>query len=607
MEIINYESFGINKWLEQETSLLANFEDIQFYSTLEVDPETGETKLNEISAGLTTVNTGKMSQVEIDDLLGSISATQLTSGDISQPINLVSGHIQSANFTTGTTGWQINADGDAEFNSGTFRGDLIAGSIHIPDEDTTANSFHTNSSGDSWWGCTKTNFNTDNDNANAYILKTGVAKFQSVSVVGGVLDGTTTLGGRVGSTLASAINSSGNFLDTRLNTSTKEILSDFTFGASGAIKMTTDVNNGLWLSPTGILGKKASATTFSIDTSGNATFSGDITGSIITGGTVQTGTSGQRVVLASDTISIYDASALRMQAFGGQSSWTYFDTSGGVMGGMEGNVSASFGSSSTYGLQFGVKTGPSDAAFHLGVYNDKVETYIKLVPGNDDQYDLGGSTQQWKDLYIDGIAYIDGVGETLPPSSNDAYDLGTSAANWRKIYITDSASHGIYFGSTQTLYFSGGDLNVAVDLDVSGNIDATGNVECANLSLNNGGNTLIGDGTHVEFNGTSNAHLVPESGLIDSAQIGTSTNYWNQINYGSGGLVDRSATPSFTKKDEITLLNKMKKKNNSQKVDKTTVDNEFKSDGGIRLDSLVIALVGAIQKLDSRLKKVEGV
>ena len=75
-------------------------------------------------------------------------------------------------------------------------------------------------------------------------------------------------------------------INARLDTQSEEILGEFTFGASGAIKMITDINNGLWISPTGILGKKAGATTFAIDTSGNATYAGDLTAAQITTGSI---------------------------------------------------------------------------------------------------------------------------------------------------------------------------------------------------------------------------------------------------------------------------------------------------------------------------------
>lgn len=104
-------------------------------------------------------------------------------------------------------------------------------------------------------------------------------------------------------TIGSSINQSGQFIkdvvNTNLSTATKQILGDFTFGSYGAIKMITDDNNGVWLSPTGILGKKAGATTFTIGADGNATFSGNVIGATITGGTIQTATSGKRIRMVS--------------------------------------------------------------------------------------------------------------------------------------------------------------------------------------------------------------------------------------------------------------------------------------------------------------------
>ena len=66
-------------------------------------------------------------------------------------------------------------------------GGIIGGSLHIPDQDTTANSFHVETNGDTYWGCTQTNWNADNNNANAYVLSTGVAQFQSVTLTGSVI------------------------------------------------------------------------------------------------------------------------------------------------------------------------------------------------------------------------------------------------------------------------------------------------------------------------------------------------------------------------------------------------------------------------------------
>ena len=86
--------------------------------------------------------------------------------------------LQSADYKSGVSGWRFTAQGNLEANAGTFRGALEANSIDIPDT-TTANSFHTDSSGNSWWGATTIG------SANAKILNTGVATFANINITGG--------------------------------------------------------------------------------------------------------------------------------------------------------------------------------------------------------------------------------------------------------------------------------------------------------------------------------------------------------------------------------------------------------------------------------------
>ena len=85
--------------------------------------------------------------------------------------------MQSVNFKTGVSGWELSPDGNLEANSGTFRGALSANSLDIPDT-TTANSFHVNTAGDTWWGATT--FGA----AIASISKAGAAIFTNVSISG---------------------------------------------------------------------------------------------------------------------------------------------------------------------------------------------------------------------------------------------------------------------------------------------------------------------------------------------------------------------------------------------------------------------------------------
>jgi len=76
---------------------------------------------------------------------------------------------------------------DASANVLHVKGDLEVSSIHIPDQ-TTANSFHTDTAGNSWWGCNVADFQQDHNNAAAYILNNGVAKFNTVTYIGNSTD-----------------------------------------------------------------------------------------------------------------------------------------------------------------------------------------------------------------------------------------------------------------------------------------------------------------------------------------------------------------------------------------------------------------------------------
>ena len=88
-----------------------------------------------------------------------------------------------------------------------------------------------------------------------------------------------------------------------------------------------------------------------------------------------------------------------------------------------------------------------------------------FVPTTDDTYDLGGTGYEWKDLYVDGTAYIDsaeittltfgatttdtlivsttageGVGSDLVPTTDDTYDLGNTSYKWKDLFIDGTAT-----------------------------------------------------------------------------------------------------------------------------------------------------------------------
>ncbi len=123
----------------------------------------------------------------------AVNPALVGSGEYGSTTVMSAGSYASSNYKAGVSGWALMPT-LAEFNDVTVRGILVAGQIHIPDQNTTANSFHVQPDGDTWWGCTETNFNADPTNAKAYVLKSGAARFAEVIItnlqLGSDLNGT---------------------------------------------------------------------------------------------------------------------------------------------------------------------------------------------------------------------------------------------------------------------------------------------------------------------------------------------------------------------------------------------------------------------------------
>lgn len=170
--------------------------------------------------------------------------------------------------------------------------------------------------------------------------------------------------------------------------------------ASGIIKKGfTDANlsavslptNGIRVDSNGIYGRKSGATTFYLNTTGDAYFKGTIaastiTGTTVTGGTVQTASSGQRVVMngTDSRLDWYDSSGNIAGRI--YSNFVYWYLSNGTLMGSMGNISG---------------------AVTITGHNSN---NITLIPGSGAQVQVSG------DIYI--------VGEL---TMNDNIDVGS---NW---------------------------------------------------------------------------------------------------------------------------------------------------------------------------------
>ena len=133
-----------------------------------------------------------------------------------------------------------------------------------------------------------------------------------------------------------------------------------------------------------------------------------------------------------------------------------------------------------------------DAAADNVVFGADVNSSI--IPNTDSAYDLGSSSQEWRDLYIDGTAYLDAVNIT-----SIAED--TTLATDKKVQFRDT---GLYINSS-----ADGQLDIVADtevqiaattVDINGNVEISGDLTISGDDLTMGTNTsghiLVADGTN---------------------------------------------------------------------------------------------------------------
>lgn len=93
-----------------------------------------------------------------------------------------------------------------------------------------------------------------------------------------------------------------------------------------------------------------------------------------------------------------------------------------------------------------------------------------ITPDTDDTYDLGSSTKEWRDIYIDGTAYLDainfnGTAITATAAELNIMDGVTSTAS--ELNLVDGSSAGTIVNSKAVVYGSSGEVN-ATTLQVGG-------------------------------------------------------------------------------------------------------------------------------------------
>jgi len=142
-----------------------------------------------------------------------------------------------------------------------------------------------------------------------------------------------------------------------------------------------------------------------------------------------------------------------------------------------------------------------------------------LVPATDDAYDLGDDDKEWRNLYLDGVAYIDelqlatgasqGVSSSMIPKTDDQYNLGSTTREWKNLYLDGIAQVDILRVDETSRFF--GAVTAETNVTIKGYTTFSNNVY-----LNS--NTTLGDNfeDQVVINGelTVNSNTTFESHSI---------------------------------------------------------------------------------------------
>ena len=134
-----------------------------------------------------------------------------------------------------------------------------------------------------------------------------------------------------------------------------------------------------------------------------------------------------------------------------------------------------------------------------------------LIPSTDDARDLGSSTKEWKDLYIDGVANIDelavavgsgqGVSTSLIPKTNAAGSLGSTTREWNNLFIDGTAKiDDLTVDNNATV---AGTLGIT-GVTTAGTLNATAITASGTTALNGLTTTTITANSAVDLNSTLN-------------------------------------------------------------------------------------------------------
>ena len=173
-----------------------------------------------------------------------------------------------------------------------------------------------------------------------------------------------------------------------------------------------------------------------------------------------------------------------------------------------------------------------------GGENQVTFTNGAIVPSTDNDIDLGSSSVEFKDLFIDGTAHVDAIsldGTTITATASEINILDGVTSTASELNLVDGITAGTVSASKAVIVDSNKDISGFRNLSITGDLTVAG--DDITMGTNTAGNLLIADGTN--FNSIA---------VGDLSEISTVANddVFLAIDTSGGGLkkITRSAVVS---------------------------------------------------------------
>ena len=200
----------------------------------------------------------------------------------------------------------------------------------------------------------------------------------------------------------------------------------------------------------------------------------------------------------------------------------------------------------------------------------RVDVGSNLIPSNDNTYDLGSTTFEWKNIYIDGTTFTDqlanytasnaedttiNLSSSLIPATTNIFDLGSSTKQFKNVYID-----GISFIDHISGSGTAGDAHLTSSMHIVpgvNNIYTLGNTELKWKDLHVDGNAFLDTVRNTAIPSVTGSMIVSGNltpGKDDTYDLGASGAEWKDLYVDGTAYIDTLSLTSLATDIDISSI-----------------------------------------------------